>query len=98
MKVWPHEVKPYSAHEVQVCAVQNQEWQMFRLSLKGLSTEEKLDHLEDFRGTKMDQKGEPPYERFLPRTWEVAIDNYLQALHRGGLVKLNKDGLFEVAK
>jgi hypothetical protein len=87
MKIWPHEVKSYTAHDVQVHCVQNAEWQRFRISLKGLSTEEKLDRLEDWRAEHMDQKGEPPYERFLQEPARIQIDNYLQALHRGGLIR-----------
>lgn len=105
MKVWPHAVASYTQHEVKVYAVENQEWQEFRISLKGLSTEEKLDRLDNLRASKMDQKGEMPYERFLPRRWQVAIDNYVQALYRGGLVRplaladsISKAGFFEVVR
>lgn len=104
MKIWPHLVKSYTTDEVYHYAVKNQEWQMFRLTLKGLSTEDKLTKLDEFRTSKLVAESEPlilddisiqrgqTHTFTLARLWEVPIDNYIQALHRGGLIKPTKVG------
>lgn len=87
MKKWPYVVETYSPHEVHTYAVLNQEWQVFRLSLKGLSTEEKLDKLNSFLNEKyVYQAGAG---RVIDRNWKVPIDNYINALKRGGFLDLN---------
>lgn len=87
MKYWPYEVGSYTKHEVRVYAVENPEWQKFRLSLKGISTEVKLDSLAALRTKMLQTDNESELPDVLERTWQVCIDNYLQALHRGGLVR-----------
>lgn len=89
MKQWPHVVLSYTSHEVQVYAVQNQEWQINRIRMKGLTTEQKLDFLQELRSSKLlkvatTNTGDPIMS--LHRPWQVAIDNYLNALKRGGLL------------
>jgi hypothetical protein len=60
-----------SLSEIQRC-VADEEWQRFRVSLKGLSTAEKLRRL---RSYKTNHSG---------RCVAVRVDNYLNALRRGG--------------
>jgi hypothetical protein len=98
MRVWPYPITSYTAHEVRMFAVENEEWQAFRLTLKGLSTEEKLDKLHELWDNKLRPGVLNNDHKYLPRRWQVAIDNYLQALHRGGLIKPDAEGTFEVAR
>lgn len=77
MKTWPHFIDTHSTAVI-LTAVDDENWQMFRKSLKGISTENKLDLLN---------------ARYLER-WinggsheeKVRIDNYINALKRGGLL------------
>jgi hypothetical protein len=80
MNKWPHEIKSYTPEEVRKYAVADKSWQQFRLSLKGLSTSEKLQRLGIWRhrGTA------------ISRSTQVQVDNYINALKRGG--QLDKDG------
>ena len=77
-------------------AVDNEEWQKFRLSLKGWSTATKLDKLAEYYDEKQeeclamcecqDDTLCGHNERF-EREWEnvrIRIDNYIKALCRGG--------------
>lgn len=79
MDVWPHEVKPMTRGEI-MAAVPALPWQAFRRSLKGLSTEEKLDRLDEYRTRVFRDASVPMIKRF----HEVCIDNYINALLRGG--------------
>jgi len=54
-------------------AIDDKKWQEFRKSLKGLSTEEKLDKLQEWLNS---HKGS--------RKAEVQVINYINALKRGG--------------
>ena len=72
MKKWPYKIQSLSPHRIRK-AVSNVKWQQFRLSLKGLPTEEKLDRLADWR----ERNSGGGYTR-------VQVDNYLNALKRGG--------------
>lgn len=71
MTAWPHSVSSMSIAEI-LQAVKDPDWQTFRLSLKGLSTADKLKRLETYRNT---HEG---------RVDEVRVDNYINALLRGG--------------
>jgi len=59
-------------------AVDNEEWQKFRVSMKGKSTREKLDMLREYYYA--------PGASTRPTDEDVAIrvDNYIKALCRGG--------------
>lgn len=83
MNKWPHKVQTYAPSEVRTYAVQDPVWQKFREELKGLPTEKKLDRLHHWL-------------RLGPasRRRQVQVDNYINALKRGGL--LDKTG--KVAK
>jgi len=56
-------------------AIKDEEWQTFRKSLKGLSTNEKRTKLENWLTTHPGHKG------------KVQVINYWNALRRGGQVK-----------
>ena len=71
MLTWPHEVKVTPTHEIQA-AVRDNVWQAFRLSLKGLSTTDKLRHLNNW------------VTSHTGRVNQIRIDNYINALLRGG--------------
>lgn len=58
-----------------------EEWQKFRVSLKGQSTQVKLYRLED-RAIKMHELYKDNYEQ--ERIEKCRIDNYIGALVRGG--------------
>lgn len=79
---WPYEVGSYTPAEVRQYAVADEAWQKFRLSLKGVPTKEKLAKLAAYRRAKM-QNGK------LPRRYQVQIDNYINALKRGGQLSLD---------
>lgn len=82
MKKWPHEVRPYSPDEVQEYCVRDVKWQAFRKSLKGLPTEEKLFRLNSWHKRTRSSLS-------VGRITQVQIDNYINALKRGG--QLNMD-------
>ena len=81
MDKWPHEVKSYTPEEVRKYAVGDATWQTFRESLKGLSTTEKLKKLGVWRHRSVG---------VISRRTEVQVDNYINALKRGG--QLDKEG------
>lgn len=86
MRTWRRSVSALSREEISR-AVNNDAWQRFRLSLKGLSTRDKLYHLEGYlsRREKEDR---------LTRDDVVRVDNYINALLRGGqLVHAESGGL-----
>lgn len=79
MKQWSHYPLNYSKDEVKDYC-KEAEWQRIRLSLKGLSTELKLDRLSAYA-----MKHHTDLNR-VPRKIRVQIDNYINALKRGGLL------------
>ena len=81
MNKWPHTLKTYTAEEVKV-STNNIHWQMVRVGMKGMPTHEKLDILDAYRYNKIKMYGR------LSRPNEVRIDNYINALKRGGLLNM----------
>jgi hypothetical protein len=67
-------------------AVDNQEWQQFRLSLKGKPTEDKLHELRIYL-----YRDVMTAEEFKLR--QIRVDNYLKALARGGQIGIAADYL-----
>jgi hypothetical protein len=73
-------------------AVDDEEWQQFRLSLKGISTQDKLDALRAYYEERavLDQTQHSVDDFHQERGWSavcwvcIRIDNYLKALARGG--------------
>jgi hypothetical protein len=61
-------------------AVDNEEWQKFRLSLKGKSTPQKLAMLDKYYDENRNAVEQHPNDVF------IRVDNYLKALARGGQI------------
>lgn len=76
---WPHTLGTYTPAEVKQYCVEDAEWQKFRLSLKGLPTHVKLQKLLEWRA-----QHQPFSYALVPKKTQVQIDNYLNALKRGG--------------
>ena len=75
MQKWNREISFVSRYNVIVHCVNDDLWQDFRLSLKGISTEEKLSMLESWIQTAADEQ-----------IAKMQVDNYLGALKRGGQI------------
>lgn len=61
-------------------AVDDEEWQKFRLSLKGLSTKEKVQKLRGYYEAPAETVGATDDDVY------IRVDNYIKALCRGGLL------------
>lgn len=81
MRRWPYKAVVFEMKEI-LAAVDDTEWQSFRLSLKGISTEDKLSRLHERLQRHM-KDGK------VIRVEKVRIDNYLYALRRGGQLDEN---------
>lgn len=93
MKKWPHTMGTYNHELVRRFCVEDASWQKVRLSMKGISTEQKLIVLDRYRSDMIACNDD-----ILSHRHQVQIDNYLQALHRGGLIKRGEDGFFVVQR
>lgn len=71
-----------SPSEVQE-AVHDEQWQQIRLSMKGMSTEDKYKTLEGYLQFKRDMLVDEHEMRMV----HVRITNYVTALSRGGIIK-----------
>jgi hypothetical protein len=68
--------------------VDNEEWQRFRVSLKGRATNQKLQQLVNYLvAVRPHEPGEG--EEYAVRV--IRVDNYLKALARGGQIKVTSD-------
>ena len=85
---WPFEVQPYTTSEVMEYCVRDKEWQKFRLILKGVPTFKKLEMLSLRREANI-KANEGRLGVFVSRRHQVQIDNYLNALKRGGQLNMN---------
>jgi hypothetical protein len=66
-------------------AVDDEEWQEFRVSMKGVATEGKLVMLQDYYEAMFcDHRHEEPVSLDLNCDICIRVDNYLKALARGG--------------
>jgi hypothetical protein len=83
VRVWNRKINVLSRAEI-MTAIDNDVWQSFRLSLKGVSTEKKLMQLESYLRQREERK-------CCSRVEYVRVDNYINALLRGG--QLVRDGL-----
>lgn len=88
MKKWTYPVETYSPTQVQEYCVQDKEWQRFRLSMKGKPTEEKLDMLNLYLAERVTCS-----KMFLQERHRIQIDNYINALLRGGQLKHSEGGI-----
>ena len=99
LQQWPYNdrVKAgYSPDVVQLCCVQNSQWQRIRLSMKGVPTHEKLTILKTWWDMQMERaqllrKNSEGYKgghirlaELIEHATEVQVGNYLGALRRGG--------------
>jgi len=84
-------------------AVDNVDWQKFRVSLKGLSTAEKLHRLKDYFDNESGSVGvayvnslqsTASFEQLLEDI-RIRVDNYLKALARGGLIEVSTDYMYD---
>lgn len=76
MRTWPYIVHCTPTSEIAE-AIANDTWQKFRLSLKGISTEDKLNRLYDYVTSRKERDE-------YARVEQIRIDNYINALLRGG--------------
>jgi hypothetical protein len=78
MLVWPYTVGLTTTKEIAEYTP-DPDWQAIRLSMKGISTGYKLRVLRAYRRSCQMRYGLP-----LARKYQVQIDNYVNALKRGG--------------
>jgi len=85
MQEWPYALGTYNHDLVRVFCVQDQSWQKVRLSMKGISTPDKLKVLAAYRAEciENDRHG------MLTQRYQVQIDNYINALKRGGQLTMD---------
>lgn len=83
MSSWEHPVEHTSVKDITAHAVNNATWQKYRLAMKGKPTAEKLSMLRSWRSAHM-------VDGKVPKATQVQIDNYINALKRGG--QLTKEG------
>jgi hypothetical protein len=76
MQKWPHVLGSHSRELIDV-AVMNKTWQQLRVSLKGIPTTEKLKALDEYLKTSTH-----PLKH-------VQVDNYINALKRGGQLSVH---------
>ena len=83
MNRWDREVPaPLRHEEVKEC-VSDPIWQVFRVSMKGKSTTQKLVMLDSWCNSCIEIHGS------LTRKCDVQVGNYINALKRGGLLNDN---------
>jgi len=85
MRRWPDTLRSLRHDEI-MTAIDDDDWQTFRKSLKGLPTEDKLDQLYHYLH-KFFEESETNYGEFFVR--EIRVVNYLNALKRGGQLNYN---------
>jgi hypothetical protein len=77
---WEHDVQHLTKAEI-MTAIDCDVWQAFRISLKGTSTKTKLDRLNDWLEHEQLCKHCEEWK-------QVQVDNYINALKRGGQLDL----------
>jgi hypothetical protein len=82
MKEWPYTVEYHSRKEIQVLT-KDVNWQVFRKSLIGMPTTQKLEHLLRRLDAKREFNAVTGQTQFKHEE-KVRVDNYLNALLRGG--------------
>lgn len=76
---WPYNVVSYTQDEVKRHCVNDEYWQRFRLTLKGLPTGQKLKELAHWLFDECKQS----------RRGYVQVSNYINALKRGGQLDMD---------
>lgn len=97
--IWVHKVSSWDKEYIRHCVYESydaHEWQLFRVSMKGLSTSEKLYMLNNYYDAKVvanasNNSGE---EWVTYKKNKCRVDNYIGALRRGGQL----DEHFEVIR
>jgi hypothetical protein len=87
MQKWPFDEPAGYSPQIVQDAIKDKEWQKFRLSLKGVPTDRKLDMLMEYR----ERQRRTHWAEILPKKVEVQIANYLGALRRGGQLGPNNE-------
>ena len=93
MLVWPREVQSMTATEIQR-AVYSDSWQRFRRLLKGMPTREKLDQLNWYLERRLEESG----GEIIDRDAQVCVDNYINALLRGGQLVRDQFNIIRVQR
>ena len=77
MRAWEHKLQVWNLNQIW-CAVEDAVWQKFRLSLKGIFTEEKLDRLDTYLRAACKNNSCTVDELHL-REWKekCRVDNYI---------------------
>ena len=85
--IWLRKVDSWSMEEI-LDAVDDADWQAFRLSLKGKATTRKLEMLDDYmeRASARLAAGEIDKDEY--RKECIRVDNYINALKRGGQLNM----------
>ena len=94
VKSWEQEVTPWDRDTVEYCvyeAPDHTDWQLFRVSIKGLSTAEKLYMLSLYRIWQLNETapGTMNGEMRQISVVQCRVDNYIGALRRGGQLDEN---------
>ena len=82
MNKWSRRVESWSRKEIDI-AINDDKWQAFRRSLKGLPTRDKLESLSDYLNVELDQGMSIDVDK------QIRVDNYINALKRGGQLDIN---------
>lgn len=89
MNRWEHDVQHLTRDEI-MSAIKCDDWQTFRLSLKGQSTQAKLIRLEDWL--------KHGCSHCSVETRQVQVDNYINALLRGGQLIRDENGEVKIQR
>jgi len=90
MYIWNREIPSLTATEINN-AVQNEGWQRYRRSMKGLATSNKLDCLNGYLGRR-------EHDGICERVHYVRVANYINALLRGGQLVRTSSGRVQVQR
>lgn len=85
--IWLRRVDSWSMEDI-LDAVNDADWQAFRLSLKGKNTEVKLDMLDDYMERASARLGAGEIDKDEYRKECIRVDNYINALKRGGQLNM----------
>ena len=91
MRYWKRPIQTLTREQIDE-AVDDAAWQHFRLSLKGTTTSDKLEQLDAYLEVG-DQASQLELERR-----QVRVDNYINALLRGGQLRRICANIIIVAK
>jgi hypothetical protein len=91
---WDFVIGTWTAQDIQEYCVDDDEWQMFRKDLKGLPTVEKIHRLRGrYKKLVCDLPGGEdfwsPKQKDIWNRGKCQIDNYINALKRGGILDNN---------